>query len=41
MKKYESDKTALCAYFHFVLGIPIPNAVEVSAKKMEFSMLRR
>ncbi len=26
MKKYEGDKTALCAYFHFRLGIPIPNA---------------
>ncbi len=21
MKKYEGDKTALCAYFHFTLGI--------------------
>ncbi len=39
MKKYEGDKTALCAYFHFMLGIPIPNAVEISAKKTEFSFL--
>ncbi len=28
MKKYEGDKTVLCTYFHFMLGIRIPNAID-------------
>ena len=39
MKKYEGDKNALCAYFRFTLGIPIPNVCKKSGKKMSFSLL--